>query len=57
MVTTSRTVKRINNCRDMFTKAQCPRMRTLWKRNYEILMKKYWEDVSERILTAAGQVH
>ena len=41
----------------MFTKAECPRMRTLWKRNYEVLMKKYWEDVSERILTAAGQVH
>ena len=57
MVTTSRSVKRINNCRDMFTKAQCPRMRTMWKRNYETLMKQYWEDVSGRILPAAGQVH
>jgi len=50
-------IKRINNCRDMLTQATCPRMRKMWKRNYEKLLKNYWEDVGGRTLSAAGQVH
>ena len=50
-------IRRINNCRDMLSKAQCPQMRLMWKRNYEKLLKKYWEQEGERILNAAGQVH
>jgi len=57
MVTTALTMRRINNCRDMLTKTTCPRMRLMWKRNYEKLLKKYWEEQGERILNAAGQVH
>jgi len=50
-------IKRINNCRDALTTATCSRMRKMWKRNYEILLRNYWRDTSERILTAAGEVH
>ena len=50
-------IRRINNCRDMLTKVSCPRMRLMWKNNYENLLKKYWEQESERILNAARQVH
>ena len=57
MVTIALTMRRINNCRDMLTQAQCPRMRLMWKRNYEKLLKNYWEEQGERILNAAGQVH
>ena len=49
-------IRRINNCRDMLTKVSCPRMRLMWKMNYEKLLKKYWEQEGERILNAAGQV-
>ena len=41
----------------MLTKASCPRMRLMWKNNYENLLTKYWEQESERILNAARQVH
>jgi hypothetical protein len=41
----------------MLTQAQCPRMRLMWKRNYEKLLKKYWEEQGERILRAAGKIH
>lgn len=57
MTTIAIRMKRINNCRDMLSKAQCPRMRKMWKRNYEKLLKDYWEETGERILNAAGQVH
>jgi hypothetical protein len=57
MVTIADRMKRINNCRDMLTKVTCPRMRLMWKRNYEKLLKNYWEEEGERILNAAGQVH
>ena len=57
MVTIAVKMKRINNCRDMLTKAICPRMQAMWKRNYEKLLKNYWEEAGERILKAAGQVH
>ena len=57
MVTIATRMRRINNCRDMLTKVSCPRMRLMWKRNYEKLLKKYWEEQGERILNAAGQVH
>ena len=57
MVTIALTMQRINNCRDMLTQAQCPRMRLMWKRNYEKLLKKYWEEQGERILMAAGKIH
>ena len=50
-------IRRINNCRDMLTKVSCPRMRLMWKMNYEKLLKKYWEQEGERILNAAGQIH
>ena len=51
MVTTALTMQRINNCRDMLTQAQCQRMRLMWKRNYDKLLKNYWEENGERILT------
>ena len=57
MVTLAIRMKRINNCSDMLTKAICPRMQAMWKRNYEKLLKDYWEEEGERILNAAGQVH
>mgnify|MGYP003640738774 CR=1 FL=1 len=57
MVTTMRTMQRINNCRDMLSKVSCPRMRLMWKRNYDILLNKYSGDINETILTAARQVH
>ena len=57
MVTIASKMKRINNCRDMLTKAICPRMQSMWKRNYEKLLKNYWEEADERILKAAGKVH
>ena len=57
MVTTALTMQRINNCRDMLTQAHCPRMRLMWKRNYEKLLKNYWEEQGERILRAAGKIH
>ena len=50
-------MRRINNCRDMLTQAQCPRMQSMWKRNYEKLLKNYWEEQGERILRAAGEIH
>ena len=57
MVTIADRIKRINNCRDMISKSTCPRMQAMWKRNYEKLLKNYWEEEGERILNAAGQVH
>ena len=57
MVTIALTMQRINNCRDMLTQAQCPRMQAMWKRNYEKLLKNYWEEQGERILKAAGEIH
>ena len=57
MVTIATRMRRINNCRDMMTKVSCPRMRLMWKRNYEKLLKKYWEEQGERILRAAGKIH
>ena len=50
-------IRRINNCRDMLTKASCPRMRLMWKYNYEKLLTKYWEEEGERILRAAREIH
>ena len=57
MVTIALTMRRINNCRDMLTKVACPQMRLMWKRNYEKLLKNYWEEQGERILKAAGEIH
>ena len=57
MTTIADRMKRINNCRDMMSKATCPQMHAMWKRNYEKLLKNYWEEEGERILNAAGQVH
>lgn len=57
MTTIAGRMKRINNCRDMLTKAICPRMQAMWKRNYEKLLKDYWEEAGERILKAAGEIH
>ena len=50
-------IRRINNCRDMMSKAKSPRMKAMWKNKYEKLLKEYWEQEGERILNAAGQVH
>ena len=41
----------------MLTKVACPQMRLMWKRNYEKLLKNYWEEQGERILKAAGEIH
>tara|TARA_R110001632_G_scaffold70085_1_gene163454 strand:+ start:4139 stop:4312 length:174 start_codon:yes stop_codon:yes gene_type:complete len=57
MVSIADRMKRINNCRDMISKATCPKMQAMWKRNYEKLLKTYWEEEGERILNTAGQVH
>ena len=57
MVTIALKMKRINNCRDMLSKVTCPRMRLMWKRYYEKLLREYWEETGERILNAAVQVH
>jgi hypothetical protein len=57
MVTTMRTMQRINNCRDMLNKAICPRMRLMWKRNYEFLLNTYVEDINGRRISAAREVH
>ena len=57
MVTTMRTMQRINNCRDMLNKAICPRMRLMWKRNYEFLLNTYVKDINGRRISAAREIH
>ena len=54
---TNREVKRISNCRDALLRAPNDFMKRLWKRNYEILVRRRMNNAEERLQTAARSIH
>ena len=53
----NREIKRISNCRDAMLRAPNDFMKRLWKRNYEILVRRRMNNAEERFQFAARSIH